>query len=377
MEDQHFHSIEKSGTPKKLDHIERRFHEFKDSETDRDNSLREARQNLLENEKLFRKFIGGMEMDENRDATDLASLENIFVSNCLNLTDSEIKILVDNFNKNLSYFIANHKGEFSGKYIDPETIFSKRISSEGIIGVINFIRREKESVRLKPAQNLGFYFEDVLDAKYKIDIVVCIYTVGENEKIHVDRMNLVQVKSSEPRGFEREKIVESHRSWAVSSVMDFESFEHEYTDGEIEASAMEELLKNFDEIKSMVEDLYTDPKGFRPEAFFDLFVKKLKLENLSDKKKAWILYRCIKDLKKDAVELVERGVIGEEVVREIIQHLENLEVKLRAKAKLPKDLSYVDEINSVLAIGQKRIILEKILEKSSDNRRKKLLSVHS
>ncbi len=164
---------------------------------DKNEALKEAQETLIGNEKLYKKFLRGLAARENKDATDLASIENTFIRYCQNLPDAEIESLIRQFNTGIRKYIVDNQGvlEISQKTIQEMLSRNHRgISSPGILSVINFIKARKKLLSAKPSQEYVFYSEDVLDARYKIDLIECIYT----ENGDIDTMNLIQIKSSVP-----------------------------------------------------------------------------------------------------------------------------------------------------------------------------------
>lgn len=353
----------------KLSHSERRLHSFVGNpEMDSNDRLKMAREAILDDERLYEKFFRAIKERSGRDSTGFASIENVFIKYCLDLSESDIEAFVRQFNKGLSTYAEKHSGTLDREQKDPEEIQRREIKFEGIMSVINYIKARRLLLDQEPASRYDFVFDDVLDAKYKIDLIEQIYS-EEDGHLNITTMNLVQVKSSEPMDEEKRKILESHMAWIHSSLMDFDSFEKEYTDGMPDEVAIETLGRNAEEVKSILEDICTDPSGFNA----DKFIKKLNLEFLKNKHKAWLLLKWSKVIKNYVLRCVEENIATQEQADSIIRTIDEMESKLVAKAKLPRNIAHIHNINSVITVGPQIIQTEVIATQPATQGKNKIL----
>ncbi len=153
--------------------------------------------------------------------------------------------------------------------------------------------------------------------------------------------------------------------------MDFDMFEHQYSDGIPEELQIEELSKNAEKIDAVLLNMCTDPSGFKPEQFID----SLDLDKLSNKHKAWLLIKYGTILREEIHRATEEGNIAEPEAKLIIETLETLEETLRIKARIPKNLTHIHEINSIIAVGPKEIRKETILNHRDDRRHQKIAKI--
>lgn len=367
--------LDKAGLVK-VGHTERKLKLIDNKETKGNDALREAQKALLGNENLYNKFFKGLTNKLDRqgaDASSLAGVENIFITYCQNLSDVEIESLVRQFNKGFKDYIRVKKGDINLSEQRLEEINKKEITARGIISVVQFIRARKKLLDLKPSQEYAFYFEDVLDARYQIDLIECIYN-RNGQEVSIDSMNLIQVKSSEPSEEEQERITRAHKEWLTSSVMDLDSFEHEYSDGIPENLTIESLLKNADEVENILLDICTDPNRAEIGAAEE-FISKLDLGELSNKHKAWLLLQYGKRLKDLILGARKKRILTNLQARDILTAIERLGSSVMTKAKMPKNFSTVQEINSAISVGARIIKKENLFGRGEDSRHKKIMNV--
>jgi len=360
----------------KAGHTERKLKLIDNKETKGNNALGEAQKALLGNEDLYNKFLKGLTNKLDRqgaDASSLAGIENIFITYCQNLSDADIESLVRQFNKGFKDYIRAKKGDINLDEQRFEEINRKEITSRGIISVLQFIRARKKLLDLTPSQEYAFYFEDVLDARYQIDLVECIYHRNGKE-VSIDAMNLIQVKSSEPSEEEQERIARAHREWLTSSVMDFDSFEHEYSDGIPGNLTIESLIKNADEVENILLDICTNPNG---EEFkvAEEFISKLDLGELSNKHKAWLLSQYGKSLKGLILGARKKKILTNFQARDILTAIERLGNSVMVKAKMPKNVTMIKKINSIISVGSKITRTENLTGNEKDSRHQKIMNV--
>ncbi len=338
--------------PKGAGHSERVLDTVGRENLDQNEELRAARAALLGNDAIYKKLFTAIGYRASGSAASFAthysSVENIFVKYCQNLSDTSIDSIVRQFNIGANEYASKNKGVLSEKILTPEMLKSEKLNASGIKSVVNFIRARKKLLDTDPPTEYQFYVEDELDAKYKIDLIECIYK-HDGDRLVVDTMNLIQIKSSEPTDDEQGRILSSHKSWIVSSVMDFDSLKKEYTDGIPEDITIESIARDSEEVETILLDICTDPGGFNP----DEFIKRLDLEQLTNKQKAWLLMDYSSIIKDHVRKSHLNGTVTEDQSREIIVALDMLEAKVRSKAKLPKNIAHIANVNSIIAVGAK------------------------
>ncbi|MES2213691.1 MAG: hypothetical protein V4473_02545 [Patescibacteria group bacterium] len=370
------HTIENTDTPQA--HRERKLErlDIPQSERDRNESLRLAQETLLHNDKLYEFFLNSIiQIGSHHNTRKFIEVENIFISKLQELSDIEIDSVIRQFNIGFKEYVSRESGKFDIDLDLHRKIFENdaknnkeargNIHSNAIKNVIYFIRSRKNLLESNPSQQYGFYFEHSLDAENKIDLIECIFEELDGET-HVAIMNLIQIKSSIPTKEEQDNITKAHTDWIKSSVMDLQSFEKEYSDGIPPGLTIEMLSENVDDIEELLLDLCTDPNGFNP----DRFIERLDLEKMTNKHKAWLLAKYGTILKKKIHDSVEHGVIEQINADLIIEKLTELEEKVRSKAKLPRNLSYIDTIKSITAVG-KQIVHEEILVTHTEEKAKR------
>jgi len=356
-----FYSLEQDGNS----HRERKLNHVGDGIEDRHEALKIARLALIDNPKLQERFFEAVIQGEgNKDPSGFAAIENLFVKHCLTLDDAEIESLIRQFNAGLSEYAAKNVGILPSKVTSPESIKKQKRYASSIISVIDFINSRKKLLDIDPKTQHEFFTEDILDAKYQIDLIECIYEEIDGEMV-VHTMNLVQVKSSDPTESDIRNITDGHRAWINSSVMDFDAFRREYTDGMPDEVTLELLGNDATEIIGLLLEVWSNPGDFNPEDF----IKKLELDDLNNKQKAWLLRQftpiVIEHLRKGAIE--HKSL--EKDVELTIKKLTDLEEKVCAKAKLPRNLARVQTINSIITVGAK-IVHQTILQEKPENQDK-------
>ncbi len=356
------------------EHTERRLETVSRQSDDNREKIVEARERLLDNEDLYRKYIRGFTSMEGNHPVELAGLQNIFITFCQDLPDPEIESLVTQFIRGLIDYILKNKATIGISQNQLEKILSperRAINARGIINIVEFIRARKKLHGTLPGDGYGLYIEENLDARHKIDLVECIFGEDENGQREIDSMNLIQVKSQEPDEKQQEDIITDHRRWIRECVMDLETFEREFSKGIPDGIAIKTLLKNAEEMETLLLDLCTDPAGFNP----DNFISRLDLEDLTNKQKAWLLLTYGSDLRKKIHDSVEQGLLEKEQGDAILATLEKLESKIRAKAKMPKRFATIQNINSVIAVGPRIVKQEEIASASIPGKNKKVLKL--
>lgn len=344
-------------------HTERKLISIDTTPTvDKNEKLREARLALIDNDELYQRFFEGIKDLDNHDASRFSSVKNLFIRHCINLSDDEIEALVRQFNVGISEYARKNPGSIPPQHRDPEKIREMKMNSRGVLSVLEFLRARRTLLELDPATEYTFSTEDILDAKYKIDIVECIYDTSNTDTRNVHTMNLIQVKSSAPRESEISKIISGHRAWIHSAVMDFGAFRREYTDGIPKSLIIKDLSENTKAVGNILMDMCTDPDGFKP----NIFLAKLDLEKLTNKHRAWLISEYVPIIKAAIETSIQEDTITPEQAAEIIQLLDQLEKNVRSKAKLPKNIGRIRNVNSIITVG-KQVISEINLKSQSAN----------
>ncbi|MES3004900.1 MAG: hypothetical protein V4690_02175 [Patescibacteria group bacterium] len=349
-------------------HSERKLNLLSDDTEDRQEALREARIALVENIKLKERFFEAISKRESMDASGFAAIENLFIKYGLSLSADEVEALVRQFNVSVSEYASKNIGVLSKNQLSPENLRERKMTSKGILSVLEFIKNRKKLLLSQPETKHEFYTEDVLDAKYKIDLIECDMQEVDG-KLVVHTMNLIQVKSSQPTEDEIKNITNAHRSWIGSSVMDFDAFKREYTDGIPDEVMIEVLAKNSEEVENVLLEICTDPNGFNPDGF----IKQLDLEDLNNKQKAWLMSDYVPLIVEHIKASVEKGTATQEEADAIINALNDIEAKVRSKAKLPRNIARINTVNSIIAVGGKIVHQTTLQEKPNDPNKAKIL----
>jgi len=380
MKGPELYTLENPELRDQTNHIEHKLDLVSDKDphvVDKNEALKEAQQTLL-SENMYKKFLlATLNKDENRNYRGLCEIENIFIATLEDLSDNEIDATIRQFNSNFKRFISEYSGSIKINAEQRRKIFENdsknnreirgNIHENSIKSVIQFIRARKKLLDSNPTQQYAFYAESSLDEHYGIDLIECIYGDGGN----IDTMNIIQIKSSKPSVEEQAEITTRHKDWISSSLMDLDSFEREYTDGIPENLAIEQLAQNSDEVGNLLLDLCTNPNGFKPENF----IEKLNLEELNHKQKAWLLAKYSSILKEKIIEAVAQEMIPQQYADEVLEKLSALENRLRAKARLPRNLSFISAIHSIIAVGPTIIHDEEIASGSEPHHKKKIMKV--
>lgn len=362
-------------------HIERSFDPVEIEKDGKNNEkLREAQVNIL-NPSFYRKFLEAMiSIGRGNGPTQKIRLENKILSFLIDLSDRDIESTIRQFNIGFKRYVEEIK--------DPEFLTSderrkifendKKIGSDmrgnihesSIIGTIRFLKERKRLLDMEPRQDYGFYVQDVLDARYCIDLVECIFeTDPKTGERKISIMGLIQLKSSKPSDEEIDLIKRNHKMWTESSVMDFNSFEKEYSDGLPDGIQMADLIENHEKISELLMDLCTKPEGFSA----DDFIKNLDLENLTNKHKAWLFFKYGKTMREELESLRQEGILDDDKLQMIFIKLDGIENDIKKKAKMPKNMSGIDTIKSIVAVGP-NIIDESVIF-IGDNKSKKIVSI--
>lgn len=317
-----------------------------------------AREVLL-TEKYFEKLKRAYEKKEEKrggDASGFAEIENEFVAFCHNLDNEKISSLVKEFNRKFRDYIPAYLTKIKT---------TGGIDEKGIMSVVEFLKSRKKFLELKPSQEYAFCFENVLDARNKIDVIEYIYNRNEKGELMVDTMSLIQVKTTEPTEREKEEILEAHKKWLTSSVMDFDTYNRKYSDGIPDNLPMKDLAENLGEIGELFLDMCTDPNGFSIKKFID----KLGLEDfekLKNKNKAWLLLHYGDGFKKMIIDYRKSKILSENQARALYDVLKKLEEKVKKEITKLKNFSKVKNIYSVIAVGEK-IVEKNELQKDNVN----------
>ncbi len=374
-------------TDKPGDHRERPLESLETAYIDKDQNerLRYAQESIVNNNKLKELFLkANIDIDFQKNPRKFAQVEDLFVSTLQDLSDNEIDSVIRQFNSKFKEYVSKQinldiSNNLRRKIFENDSISTDgahgNIHSKSIKNVIHFIRSRRQLLESGPSQKYGLYFEHSLDAHNKIDLVECIFEEFDGET-HIAVMNLIQIKSSTPTVDEQQKITKAHRDWITSSVMDLENFEREYSDGIPPGLTIEMLSQNADEIEGLLQDLCTQEGDFNPDGF----IKNLNLEETNNKHKAWLLTKYNEVLKRKIREVVTRSAGTEYEIEQakadlIIERLTQLEEKVRVKAKLPRNLSYIDTINSITAVGKQIVHEETLVTHTEEKAKRKIVKI--
>lgn len=159
------YSIENEGLEaRKPEHIERRLVNIEiENPRDRNESLRLARENIVENDDLMEamakatieKYTGG-------STAKLSHLENTFVAHLMDLSDDEIDSIIRQFNSRFKSYILKNESRLGIDRTLHSLIFENddrvnkkargNIHPEAIKNVIYFIRARKKILESAPEQ---------------------------------------------------------------------------------------------------------------------------------------------------------------------------------------------------------------------------------
>lgn len=359
------------------DHTERKLERIKTEETDRYKSLHEAQASLLNNESLYNSRVTGLLRGPGFTTNGSAVAENAFISYCQNLTDEDVANLVMQFNRGLAEYIRKNNVRLGISSADLQGLLSPQqnefharlwIEPKGILNVIEFIRARKMVHGVGEQQNFEFFFNDALDSSKDIDLLEVIYDEGGST---IQTLNLIQAKSSRPSQEKINENVAAHRRWVTESVMDFDAFTREFTDGIPDGVTIESLAENAEQVEELLLDMCTDPEGFNP----DSFLEKLDLGTLTNKQKAWLLLKYGKIIEEKISKAKEDGILDEQQASQILEALNKLTNKVTAKAKLPKNFAKVGRINSLITVGPNVINEVTILGPETADEKKKVFKI--
>lgn len=293
-------------------------------------------------------------------------LINFFTKVCINLSDSEIDTLVNQFKENMrrnsnalaikhslsdkekSVLINGHK--LLGR--DPLEVF-------GIKSMVHFIRLRKRLHQLEPETVPHFYIEDYLDVVHKIDLV----EIFEADSGIV--VNLIQLKSHSYKEGEIDTYHDFHRIFVEGSLIDMESYKS--------------MLLKKPEDTELIESFMSDVKSVK-EAFIEVMVsenpsKETLFEKLhigkgrNKAQRAWIIERYLGFLVGEVKNLKDDGVIDETEYILILKILEDVNSELVRVSNLTKDLSGISQIYSICATRDGEVS-KKLLFSSEGEKRK-------
>ena len=361
MENPKLHVLEKEmgGTG----HREREITEIQSAGSEKNILLKEAMEALVGNTSFYEEMLRAIEKKSGKSVRGLAEVENKFVSFCESLSPEDITNVVRKFNRGFIDWVITKKGQVNPKTYDSIISQKYNIKENGIVSVSTFIKARRKLLDSEPSQKYGFYFENGLDASYKIDLIECIFS---DDYASILEMNLIQIKSSVPDSEEQTRILEEHEGWLHTEVMSLDDFEYEYTNGLPEELTIKSLAENYEQVKDLLLDLCTDPNGFNA----DKFIENLDLKNLNDKQKAWLVVKYGDILVSEVERVRKEGDVSEDEARQIIEKMKKLENSLRQKSKLPRDFSNVERVNSITAVGHNIIKNTQIMNAEKHGQRK-------
>lgn len=314
----------------------------------------EAQSNIL-SEKTFSLFVRAISEKETTGSNDtLAFLQNRIVQECLNLSERDVALILDQFNRSVrEWFVKKygpsqidsrvHESIVSGKYTHGE----KNIDLRGIWSVISFLKARAALLAAEPAQDFSFYFSGRLDARHSVDVI------EEIEEGEGSAVSLIQLKSSIPAEDEMEHIHADHQKWVEEEWMDMEDYEHSYIEDGTKKE-IEGFLRNGEKVRDALLDFFTDPAGQN----LDRFISSLHLSNLDDKQQAWVLWKYADLAEEPLRETAKEGIEDPETVGFVQTELNALKEKLVKKARLPKSQTIVKRVKSIISVGA-RIVSEK------------------
>ncbi|MEK7642381.1 MAG: hypothetical protein AAB392_01155 [Patescibacteria group bacterium] len=309
----------------------------------------EAQRNLVK-EEMFELFVKAITDKETTGSNDkLAFLQNRIIQECANLSLQDAELVLDQFNRAVQQWFVKkiskagidsrvYSSISTGKY----THGDNNIDIRGIKNVISFLR--EQSLKYETSESVGcrFYFNEWLDARRMIDVIMELRRGDEVEIV------LVQIKSSPPSGSELEKIRMDHERWAGEEWFDLEGYERSFiSDGTLEE--VESFLKNKEEVEEALMDFCTNPNS----RSLDDLLRSLHLSGLNNREKAWILRKHLTLIKEQINIASEDGYVDLETKDSILEELGKLSETLERKVRLPKAQFLVGKIRSVVAVGSK------------------------
>ncbi len=388
MESPKLYTLEHPDDPKKnTGHTERKLDTFpKTHESDRNENLKRAQQELLTDE-VYEQFLKAItKIDTTRNSGGFVDVENLFITTLQDLPDTDIDSVIRQFNIGFKRFVSEHGNKY--KVTDDlrrkifENDLKKHFATREVAGnihpnsiknVIGFIRSRKQLLGAEPSQHYELYSESALDAQYKIDLIECLFEETV-EGAQIETMNLIQIKSSEPDAEEKRKIVERHRDWVERKMMSSSDLTAEFETDLPENTTIERLTKNFEDVQLILLELLTDPEK-ASESVVDEFISGLHLDDLTNKQKAWLLRKHASVLQDEITACVSEGIISEEQADAIIQRIKMLESRYRAKINIPEHTMPIKNVYSIIAIGGKIIHQERIFggEATGDRKQDRLV----
>lgn len=319
--------------------------------------LSKAFEKLVNNENLYERFIHAVAMKENGSVGELSAIENLFIHYCIDLSPQEIKIIVESFLTNCKRWFSGHKDKIvASRYLEEKITKGEGILySEGIISVIEYIKFRRESVKTESNQEIEFYVNSTYDAQWGIDLFELIQD-RQSSVPSIQRMNLVQIKTGKLEDWEIALIQKNHEGWLNGPLLDFNALEKWYVeDPQKQIEKAKKLIDNLGAIETIFTDICTSPTSLSA----DEMLSKLGLDTLSDKGKAWIVWKYIPVLISHLEQARKDGAVDDDGYYNIKQTLQSVHDELTARARLPRNLVEIKEIYSTVVYGGK--ITEKAL----------------
>ncbi len=220
-----------------------------------------------------------LEESKSKDFRKKIRLDNILIGLGLQMpsrSDNEFVTLVNNIND--AYRYANNSAV---------AILESDLKS--LISVIEYINKRKNTLNKEadsnnPTQHI-FAFNDAADARYKIDVIEIFYKKSEKGLV-IERMDLVQIKSSKIDQTEATKVKANHQEWVDTLVST------DYTEKNIKSSRESKEFENIadvcDQFASWDNNPETIERALKIETYSSAY-KALALENKEE---------AIKDLVK-------------------------------------------------------------------------------
>lgn len=313
----------------------------------------EVQRNLI-NEKNFNLFLRAVTEKETIGSNDsLSFLHNRIVGECVNLSEHDTELILDQFNRSVhKWFVEKYRPDSQidrrvydsivlGKYT---TNNEKNIDIRGVQSIISFLRARTLLLSSEPTQKFSFYWNDKLDGRYSIDII------EEIDREDGPTISLIQIKSSKPSEEEIERIHTNHARWANKEWMNIKEYDNSFID-ESSKEEIEIFLKNKEQVEESLLDFLTDPKG---QTLSNL-ENSLNLASLADKQRAWVLWKYIDLIKESLDEAVSVGDLDQETEDKVWSQLSLLRDRLVKKFRLPMSQTVVSNIKSVVCVGSRTV----------------------
>lgn len=309
-------------------------------------------QSHIVNEKMFKIFLNAITEKIKFGSNDrLTYLQNRIVEACINLSDRDTELIINQFNRSVRDWFQNN---FNQRDVDSRVYDSiirgeythgrKNIDPRGIQSVISFLKARTILLDSKPGEEYEHYFSSRLDARFSVDVVE---RIGNEDNL---RVSLIQIKSSVPSGEEIELIHRDHESWVKEEWMSFEEYERSFVE-EGTSEETQAFLENKKEMQMALIELLTNPNGFNPDALMG----SLHLAHLNNRQRAWILWKYSDLLIEHIEELKKENPEEVTMLNSIFNELVSLKDELTKKAKLPKSQTLVNNVDSLICVGAKEV----------------------